>query len=213
MTTHDALVTTAGSRFKDPSNNVISAAEWSEYLNTCYAFVNAASAVWPWLEVVAPGTLAFAQGTATAALPGDVLTIQNAWNTTDDFPLVPLVGDRQQLTIYDTNNAQQGMPTNYRLVGGSMIVYPVPDHAVSVKIEYLLGPTALSTTIEPVWPEMYHRILVTGMLSLAYGDDGNPKEAERRWALFEKEIGQMMRQVLSTRDQGYPGIEDAWYGR
>lgn len=213
MSTHDQLVTIAAGRFRDPSNNVISAADWSEYLNTAYAFVNASSPLWPWLEVVAAATLTFNSGTSTAALPGDVLTIQNAWNTTDDFPLSPLVGDRQQLTIFDTNNATAGMPTNYRLVGSSMIVYPVPDHNVTVKVEYLLGPVAISGSTEPVWPEMYHRILVTGMLSLAYGDDGNPKEAERRWAMFEKEIGQMMKQVLSMRDQGYPQIEEAWYGR
>jgi len=211
VTTHDQLVDEAESRFKDTANEILSAAEWSVYLNTRYQEVNARSPLWPWLEGTSD-TVTVLANTRSIALPADTLQVHNVYDLTHGYALTPLQGRIVQGHAYDlTAGAGTGAPETYRLRAGTIELYPMVDVNTSLRVEYVSAPAALATTGEPVWPEPFHRLLVNGMLSLAYGDDGNPKEAERFDKMFQMEVKSMMDFILAFRHEGHHEIVDDWY--
>jgi hypothetical protein len=210
VSTHDALIDMAEDRFGDTSNNVVTAATWSTYLNTAYQFANGRTPLWPWLEAQSTSVTVTA-GSRSAALPADTFQVHSVYNLTNDFPLVPLADRRQQQDSWVLGSTERGTPSHYRLRNATIELFPLAEANTNLQIEYVANVADLATTAEPAWPEQFHRILVTGMLALAYQDDGNLKQYEQRWAHFNAEVDNMLRSVLAFRsEQNYPIVDD-WY--
>jgi hypothetical protein len=210
VSTHDALVDEAEARFGDTANSVISALTWSSYLNNVYQWVNSRTPLWPWLEAVST-SVSVTAGSRSANLPTDAIAVHSVYNRTDDLPVLPLVGRSQQNDTYSIMTTDRGTVQTYRLRGSTIEVFPLPSATTSLQIEYV-GPVAdITGTTEPVWPEPFHRVLVTGMLALAYLDDGNIPQYDKRWKHLEQEVEGMMRSLLMFRHEGNFPIVDDWY--
>lgn len=153
MTTASQLATRADQRFRGSSNSVISASEWLSYLNEAYNRVNVFSPLWPWLET-SEQTLSFSASNRVAALPTDVIAVNWAYDTTDDYRLIDQMG-RGDFFHQDHLRSEVGQPVTYRLRGSNMELNPTPSAATTVVAECVLQPTALAA-------DSYVRVESTG---------------------------------------------------
>lgn len=142
MTTASQLATRCAVRFKDENNAVVSASAWLSYLNEAYNQVNAESPWWPWLET-SEQTLSFTANNRVANLPTDVLTVNWAYNVTDDFRLIDQMG-RGDFFHQDHIRSEIGQPVTYRLRGSTMELNAAPSQNTTVVAECNLMPTALA---------------------------------------------------------------------
>lgn len=142
MTTASALATRASIRFRDPGFAVIANSQWLAYLNEAYNRVNAASPLWPWLESTVQ-TLSFTAGNRSVALPTDVIGVNWAYDSTDDYRLIDQMG-RGDFFHQDHLRSETGQPVTYRVVGSTMELNPTPLTNTTVVVECILMPSALA---------------------------------------------------------------------
>lgn len=196
------------SRFRDTGNGVYSVADWNDYLLEAQADVYAASPWWPFFEGLATNTIT-TSGEVT--LPTDAWRVNSVYNATDDYALSPLSGRADYLAYYPDPDASVGSPLHYRLRSNVLEVLPHPQSPVSIRVEYMVPPAFLAADgDEPIFPEQYHQILVSGALARAYEDDGNVNMAQTHWAKFGALLSQMKDDLLDTRSESYYGIPDIW---
>src|SRR5437899_2667502 len=108
MTTASQLATRCDDRFRGSSNSVITVSQWLSYLNEAYNRVNVFSPWWPWLET-SEQTLSFTANVRSANLPTDVLGVNWAYNSTDDFRLIDQMG-RGDFFHQDHLRSEVGQP-------------------------------------------------------------------------------------------------------
>jgi hypothetical protein len=203
------LISRASSRFRDPSNNVVSTAQWCQYINQAYKDVNTSSNLWPWLES-AEQTIAFGAGDRGAALPADVLQVNWVYDVTHDRRLFDDMG-RGAFWHKDQLRSDTGLPTVYRLRGSCIELYPLPDETISLRAEVVAWPAALTDSDEPVWPETFHELLLEGALMRAYADDGQSEWYTLHKAAFEEGTLRMQRALLSIRTETNTPIRDTMW--
>lgn len=209
MTTATALGARAAERFKDPSNNVVTAAQWLSYCNEAYDQLNAYSPLWPWLET-SEQTLSFTANVRSATLPTDVLAVNWAYDSTDDYRLIDQMG-RGDFFHQDHLRSEVGQPVTYRVRASTMELNPTPAVATTVVAECVLVPAALAGGDTPVFPRAFHNVLIDGMLSAAYIDDGNPVQAKTYEERFQNRMKQMMNSILAARTEGNQPIRDTFW--
>lgn len=209
-----ALTARCKKRFADPNNNVLADGDWTDYLNDAYADALAASPYWPFFETQVTN-LAYAIGVRSAALPTDAFRVSAVWNATDQFRLTPIEGRNEVYLLFPDQN-ETGQPTQYRVFSNTLQVYPLPEKATTLQVEYFAGPAATLLVAGgdvPVFPSQYHRLLVEGALSRAYTDDGNSDWAKMHGDREATLIQQMVNDLLGTRQSRNAEIVDDWYGR
>ena len=149
MTTASTLIAQAAVRYKDPSNAVISAGQWLQYLNQCYSDVNEASPLWPWLES-AEETVTVLAGQRSGALPANVFQVNWAYDTTDDYRLVDQQGRGDQWH-QDHLRSETGQPVTYRLRANVLELFPAPLVNTTVVCECVEYPADLGTVTTTVY--------------------------------------------------------------
>lgn len=208
--TTSSLVTRCETRFGDTGHAIVSAADWLQYLQDAYDDGNTYSPFWPWNEL-RKSDFSLAAGANTIALTSYGSRVLSVHNVTDMYPLTPLEAHATWRTQYPTTD--QGSPVNYRMFAQTLEVYPIPDHAITVAVEYYGNPTALDTSsVNPVWPDAFCGALVDGALALAYLDDGNEKFAMDCKQKFDEAMVKMEETLLSgTRHETYPRVTDEFW--
>jgi hypothetical protein len=201
-----AIRTYAATRFRDPSNIIVTDTQWKDYVNTAYGDVLTRLPYAPWNE--ASATVALSAASRTGALPTDVFKVTAVYDATDQFPLVPLEGRNQVFQEYP-QQTETGQPMHYRLLGGNILVYPIPEAATNLTVEYLKMPADMSADADvPAFPSQWHDALVSGAVALAYRDDGNMQMA----AEYEKEsqgmIASLIQDSMQPRQDRYYEIVD-----
>jgi hypothetical protein len=209
MTTATVLGTRCAERFKDPSNNVVTAAQWLSYINEAYSQTNAYSPLWPWLET-AEQTISFTATNRSAALPADVLQVNWAYDTTDDYRLIDQMG-HGDFFHQDHLRSESGQPVTYRVRGANMELNPTPSVNTTVVAECVLLPVALAGGDTPALPTSFQSLLIDGALSSAYLDDGNPTIANAYEQRFQNRIKQMANSILVGRTESNQPIRDTFW--
>jgi hypothetical protein len=218
VTTFVQLRTICAQRFTDPSNAVIadttgSIRNWKDYVNAAYREVLRFTPLWPWNESSEQLVTVLAN-TRGVALPADVLAINWCYDVTNDRYIPGDQGRgsqwRGQRQLRSTTSE---IADTYKLRSNNIELYPEVTVATQLALECVLAPVALNADSDvPVFPTVYHDILVEGALALAYVDDGSAAEYNLYRAQFLANEKQMMIDLLTVRDITYPPIRDAWYG-
>jgi hypothetical protein len=199
----------AATRFRDPTNVIVSDADWKNYVNTSYGDTNMRLPYAPWNELSA--TITINAGVRSGPLPTDVNRVTAVWNSTDQFPMVPLEGRMQVFNEYP-QQIETGQSMHYRIFGNALYVYPLPQANTSFTVEYLKAPADLLNDADiPAFPETYHDILVSGAVALAYRDDGNIPMAQE----YDKEAEDMVRALIQEsmqprQDRYYEITDQVW---
>lgn len=211
MTAFSALRTTCALRYRDIGLNVITDAQWKEYVNQAYQKVNAFSPTWPWLET-SEQTVTINAGVRSAALPTDVFQVNWVYDTTDNLRLIPQEGRGDQWRSQNLRT-DTGVPVSYRLRAGNIEVFPLPTANTTIVMECVLLPSRLSADGDlPVFPSNWHEILVPGALALAYLDDGNSEWYKTHYAQFQEELVAMRNAIQSFRTEAFVPIRDVFWG-
>lgn len=200
-------------RFRDPTNSIVTEAQWALYLNEAYRDIIGASPFWPFKEVVSTGTLTVDAGTAYVDLPADTERVFSVRNATDDIPLSQVDG-RTAHVIEWPNGDETGVPTHYRIYAGRIYVFPMPTADTVLDVEYPAPPADLSAgSDEPDFPENHHSLLIEGALKRAHEDDGDFARADRCKLAFDEGLAAMKVDLLAPpRQDHYPTIGDDFWG-
>lgn len=201
-----AIRTYCATRFRDTGNVIVTDVQWKDYVNTAYGDANMRVPYAPWNEVSA--TVSVTAATRTGALPTNVFKVLAVYDATDQIPLVPLEGRTQVFSEYPSQD-ETGQPMHYRLLGGNILLYPIPTATTSLTVEYLKLPADLSADADvPAFPEAYHDILVSGAVALAYRDDGNLPMAQAYEKEAKEMIAAMIQDAMQPRQDRFYEIVD-----
>jgi hypothetical protein len=204
-----AIRTYCATRFRDTGNVIVTDAQWKDYVNTAYGDTLMRMPYAPWNE--ASTTVTIAASTRSGSLPTNVFKVLAVYDATNGFPMVPLEGRAQVFNEYP-QQTEVGQAMHYRIFGGSLYVYPLPQSSTSYTVEYLVMPADLSADGDvPAFPEVWHDILVSGAVALAYRDDGNIAMAQE----YEKEAAAMMAALIQDamqprQDRYYEIVDTNW---
>lgn len=206
-----ALQARCTDRFRDPSHDILSNAQWLDYLNDAYADVQAATPFWPWFAT-SDATLTVAANARTTALPVNVFGVTAVLNDTDDIRMRPFnAGTSETYAEYPTDT-DSGPPLQYRVLGTTLYVYPKPTVTTALRVEYTKPAAELATGSDlPAFPAQFHRILVEGALARAYTDDANLKQAQAHEEAFAAILGDLKDAMLQPQEESYPEIVDNFW--
>lgn len=200
--------TRCATRFRDPSNNVVTSSEWTSYINDAYDDVIAASPDWPFMEKFATSLVTVNANTKAVALPTNVYRVKSVVANVDRTVL------RQIYPVDDSDNTTiTGTPEWYYVAGNTLYVTPTPTTNTAYDIRYMVRPTALSSDGDvPVFPSEYHGILVEGALTRAYIDDGADNQAQLHLSIMTNKLDNMKTSLLTRPHSGaYGRIRDTWF--
>lgn len=162
----------------DPTNPIVAA------LNATYRTVCGAQR-WPFLEKE-DSSISTALGVSSYALSAiadlrqlDAVRLQDASGTTRDLRNMDPQAFKSRITDDMWGNDTPQLWTQH---AGNLLLYPTPDGAYTLLIDYIFQPPDLvAATDVPVIPEGYHDVLVWGaILEVAY----------RERDLLSQELGQ-----------------------
>lgn len=213
-----AIRTRCKDRWRDPTNAILSDANWNSYINDAYHDVLGASPFWPWSRS-SSSSITIASGVRSAALPADVVGVTAVYNITDDCAMQPVEGTDRVYRIWPDQN-EVGVAGAYRVYGANLEVYPLPDKNVTLKIEFEAVPADLTVDSQsPPWPSQFHDMLVDGAMHRAYQDDGAVFRFGRMVAdlaggyqeSFQAKLQALMVYVFSGTASRYPGVVDTFY--
>lgn len=139
---------------------------------------------------------------ATVALPSDCTRILSIANT--ETTLLPVTPETYLEYLQSDAAAEDALPTYYiRESPGSIRIFPVPDTAVTLTINYVARPTALTTgSSEPTdLPEEFHLLLgelAVAKIALNEEEAGQHQAAMQMASQMEAELAVYMRQLVGT---------------
>jgi hypothetical protein len=197
----------AEARFGDSNNQVYTAQEWLDYINGRYYAIWAAHQDWPFKQ--AHATVTVLANTRGISLGTGVWRVQSVVDTTNDNVLIP-ISRWQQINEMAPNDEDSGLPECYQVYGSTIELWPKPDRDAAIKIDAMIGVTALAAGDTPVFPEQYHEALIEGALADAYLDDGNYEQFQAHEARYQAFLAGMMADLLGAREEGYTQIIDTW---
>jgi hypothetical protein len=204
--TRDQLVDLCELRFRDPNNDIVTAALWASYIEMAETDIYIESPWFPMDENEATNTVLVADE-GVIALPTDCYRVNSVYNDSDDYPIPPLSGRENSLVSLE----DEGPPAYYQLRNRQLVLFPKNSSDVDVRITYMAKPAVMvNGSAEPNLPEAYHRLLVSGALAYAYEDDGQYAEADRHRSKFMVGIERLKDDMLVTRNEGYAEIIDTW---
>lgn len=207
--TRDQIADRCAKRFLDTGNRIVTAAEWAEYINDVYTEVAGTHPDWPFLES-RNEALSVTAGTGTVTLPTDVWRVTAVYNATDDYALDQMHGRAEHFRRFPDPASNLGQPSVYRLRSNVLEVYPWPATTTTLHVDVVAPPAELGASSEPVFPEQYHRMLIDGALAMAYGDQGELERGQAYRGRFERQLQNMLVDLLGPRGESYPVVLDVW---
>lgn len=208
------MISRCKTRFTDPTGAIYSDADWLDFLNDAYSWVQAACPWWPWKESSATVTTTAGDGSITAADLGTVGVFQTSMvlDTTNGFVLEPV--PNRTLHRYEVPDpTEQGTPRWYRWLGSTLQLIPLPADGVTYYIEFMAASADLANTADnvPNFPPEHHQVLVEYALHLAYTDDDDAKSADVHLARATEQLGQLKMNLMNTRTAKNPEFVDDWF--
>jgi hypothetical protein len=198
-------------RFQDASHAIILDATWKDYVNARYRQVIASAPDWPSKELRS-SALSIAAGVRSVDLPTDGWRVISVWDSTNQVKLDALDGTSSAVAVWPSGD-ETGQSTHYRVFSNAIQVYPLPEAAINLRVEYEGKPADLSADSDVPWfPAQYHDLLVEGALADAYNDDGNLNQAKIHEDRYMTILAQLQADLLGPREETYPHIVDDWWG-
>lgn len=151
-------------------------------------------------------TISTVSGTASYALPTDFLKIikveaRSASSTSDnDYIRVDRLNiGNDYADVRAPLRNYLGPVFGYYLAGNNMVVRPVPDSSLTIRVWYVPSPTALSAATDvPVIPVVYHELIADYAALEIIRKSGEPIFTERRDA-FNQELSHLL-ETIEVRD-------------
>lgn len=209
MSTLAQLRSRAMVRYRDLSGITVTSTTWSEYLNEGYEAMVADSPHWPFRET-SDDSLTVLAGANEVTLPTNGWRVLTVWNATDGWRLEEVTGRTTAFDRFPDRAGSTGAPSEYRLFGNKVQVYPWAEVATDLIVEYASTPSALSDGDSPVFPSEYHNALMHYALSQAFSADGDLKMAGHHDSMFARILEQMRTDLLGARGDSYPQIVESW---
>lgn len=198
------------SRFGDESHNVITDAQWKDYVNDAYRDVQAVRPDWPWMQTKT-STLSIAANTRATSLPTGQTNVTSVYNTTDEILVRNIQGALQHLRLYPDQD-ETGSVQHYRLQANKIEVYPLADHTTTLIVEGTIPVTDLSADADvPAFAMQFASVLVEWALAKAYRDDDNHAQSDKHQAAGDAVVQAMVMYYLDAREDGYPQIVDDFF--
>lgn len=184
------MITELQTRWRDPSNNVVTRARWLGYINQAQQrFVKRTK--FPTSKAFS--NLAFSANEASKVLPTDVWAVLTATDTTNDRPLTPIYGRDQHQHLW---NDDSGTASHFTIEDNDLYLFAPPRTAITVQILHLSPISDLTDSVgaagTPVFPSHYHRALMDGAMELAFRDDQNIEMAGH----YAKDFKEMLADAL-----------------
>lgn len=108
-------------------------------------------------QLQSTSTIAVVAGTASYALPTDLVRLVSLRNTTDADPLTDIA-----INAVDDLPAARGKPTSFAVYGAQMLLYPTPDRVYPLELRYEKDSVEMSSDSDvPQLPDAYSDALVT----------------------------------------------------
>jgi hypothetical protein len=148
-------------------------------------------------------------GTAFHTLPTNFMRLDSLWSVTDqDYPLV-----YEPDSDFFQRPTASGKPTVYTTQGTSVYLYPTPDAAYAMQLQYHRSPVALVNDSDT--PEIDSRcdqLLVSYTLARCYERENDPTQAQYHWGRYQEEFLYTMTSIQDDQDDiGQPRqIEGSW---
>lgn len=213
-----AMRTRCEERFRDPANDIVTAAEWDSYLNEAYSDVQSQTDLWPSYEATADVTVS--AGTASPTITDEPWTVRSVFNVTDDIVMTPLSGLTTPIRRFGDgagptpDASDQGEPRWYRMFGKSLEVFPRPAKDTTIRVEYtasLVEELSLDGDVPTHLPQSFHRMLIEGALARAYEDDGNANQARLHWDHYMTYLRRLPGHLLMSRtESNVPIMDTLW---
>lgn len=206
-----ALITRLETRFADPGNAIYSSADWLDYLNDAWRWVQAASPWWPMNEIGT--TVAFSSSQSEASIDAfEGYDVSLVLNQTDGYLLEP-IANRTQHRYEVPDPLEEGSPRWYRMFGNVIQLIPVPSDPVDIYIEYEGFSADLNISgTDPQFPAKHHSTLIEYALYLAYIDDDDPESAAAHMERANTHLEALKMDLLGTRTAKNPQFVDDWFG-
>lgn len=210
MSTFLQLRNRCAERFGDPDKLKVTDSLWKAYLNDRYRRVMAHTEQWPFLET--QGTVSVSAAARSGTLPTGVYAVTAVWNSTDQVKMEPIDSYSAYRAAFPADD-EAGTPVLYRVVDDDLWVWPKPTATTSIKIDYRVAEADMSGDSDvPVLPAQFQPILVSGALSDAYMDGGEPGLAAVHEGAWDRQLATMHHELLSSRTEHYPQIVDDFWG-
>lgn len=148
-------------------------------------------------------------------LPADIYKLHSINIDRQSIRLLTL---QQFKALNDTGSVDQGFPNQAYVWAGKLVLVPIPDRILSLRIDYVYSPVNAVYTgndLDVSWsnwvpsiPETYHKRLVTYCLAqVAYQDD-NQERGDLLLSQFKSGVIDM-KNLATTEDDLYPFISIA----
>ncbi len=174
-------------------NLLLTTNEANDYISEALRQI-ATRALWPDLHETDSTTLAFTTGLKFKALPDDFGTLDRLY-VADDRTLYPMAPDEIR-ELQEISNSTSDEPLDYCIIGGAVYVYPLPDAAVTVKLDHWARPAAVSdeTAALVLGDEFKEAVILGSMIAYMNGGLGlatHPKMTETL-TLYERQIAMLL---------------------
>ncbi|HXU06669.1 MAG TPA: hypothetical protein VN903_37190 [Polyangia bacterium] len=198
-------------RFKDPANNVVTDAQWKDYVNQRYANVLGNFLTAPWTNTITTSLVATAE-TRAVTLPVDAWHVQSVYNSTALVKMEPLEGTTEHLR-YWPDLTEDGTPVNYRMRNNTIELYPLPSVQTTLRVEYLANIAQMvNDTDLPVFPANFHQtLLVEGALADAYLDDGNLNQYKTHEGVYQDALKALNVWIGESQTERYYEVTDNFF--
>lgn len=201
MNLNDMKEELADHGFEDLSDTRLTA-----FINDAYWDI-ASREPWPFLEAQVTNITTTA-GSADITEPSDFGQVQSIVIDSQGITLQPKRWEWINKN-YSGSLTTTGLPYYYYFIGNQVKLYPIPDAAYTLTMQYLSVPTALTAGSDtPILPTRHHRVIVLGALISAYNMEDDGESADRFEKQYEKRLA-LMRNDLWQRQYDRPDFVDA----
>jgi hypothetical protein len=171
---------------------------------------------WPWLEVIKDTTVSTTAGDDSytlASIDATVLHVDavRAEQGTEYYELV--YRRPQEFREFQHASREQGTPRYWTRIGDSIYLWPVPDGAYTLSVDFVQDPADLSGDSDTTLiPDAYSDVLVWGALtSIAYRERDFEAYATARQEYGTILVDMMNEYGLRQRQNASRVVESGWY--
>jgi len=138
-------------------------------------------ALWPDLHETDSSSLAFTSGDKSKAMPSDYENRGlDRLYITDDRTLEPMHPDTLR-AYQELDNAANGEPTHYAIIGGDCYLYPIADDSYTVKLDHWAIPAAATEGALVLGDTFQEAVILATIVAYLNDTEGlgtHPKVAE-----------------------------------
>jgi hypothetical protein len=148
-------------------------------------------------------TITTISGYPTWLLPVDFKRLYTVSRADSSFNETPLL--RREQTQFDALPVQAGQPTDYLIYSNTLKLWPTPDDAYLIRLDYFAKPDQAADS--PSIPEEYRHLLVDWALARCYARENDYNSAQYHQGVFDAGVMKMRGEVqYDTSDYGQPRV-------